>query len=395
MISPRFLLTIAAVVICCTIACKQDNRQAPQTEQVKPDPLARPERILYVATVDKLNVRAQPDKNGPVVFQVAEGAVVEGTGETSANKEEVMLRGMTWLEPYHRINTTANPPQNGWAYGGALQRIYAGSRAESPDQQKVEAMTTFLKTLNVKELESGKKAWDFVAEQYNTAGGSLADAVFILLEGFLSRMEHEGTFYTLTEKIQWTPEDFEAVDKHTFDMKKHPLTQTLAENGFELAQGEGMVFPVTGWNRLKSFFGEKVTPAFRSYLDQEVLEHNRAAWDDGGIVIPIEELADRAMFWEKFNRENPHFVLNEEVRESERWTRLVLVNGADNTPSFDYESGAITEEYKKVWAYILQKSPDSQLGKAVKEISELCAAEGWKRTKKVEDWQTRFLENNQ
>lgn len=385
---------LSLALLCClivTYSCKHDAPQNTPSQQTATQPV-RPDCILYVARVDKLNVREQATKNAPVVTQIGEGAIVEGTGEVSDNKEEATLRGFTWLEPYYKINTGA---QTGWAYGGALQRIYAGSRAESPDRNALAGLTGFLKTLDAKQLESGKKAWDYVSSHYGNSNGPLADAVFILLESFLSRMEQEGAFYTQTEKIQWTPEDYEAIATNTFDVKKYPLTQSLSENGFELAQGEGMVFPVPGLNRLKAFFAGKVTPAFRSYLDQEVLEYNRAAWDDGGIIIPVEELADRAMFWEKFNRENPYFVLHEEVRESERWTRIVLVNGADNTPSFDYESGAITEDYKKVWAYILQKSPDSQLGKAVREISDLCAAEGWKRTKKVEDWQTRFVESNQ
>lgn len=389
----RILAPILFCSLMLTYGCKQDapqNTVAQQTATAAQP--VRPDCILYAAAVDKLNVREQATKTATVVTQLAEGTIVEGTGEVSANKEEAMLRGVTWLEPYHKINTGT---QTGWAHGGALQRIYTGSRTESPDRDALAKLTGFLKTLNTKQLESGKKAWDYVSANYGNSSGPLADAVFILLERFLSRMEREGEFYTLTEKIQWTPEDYEAIAANTFDTKKYPLTQSLAENGFELAEGEGMVFPVVGWNKLQAFFAGKVTAPMKSYLDQEVLEHNRAAWDDGGIIIPIEELADRAMFWEKFNREHPHFVRHEEVRESERWTRIVLVNGADNTPSFDYESGAISEEYKKVWAYILQKSPDGQLGKAVKEISDLCAAEGWKRTKKVEDWQTRFSESNQ
>jgi hypothetical protein len=132
----------------------------------------------------------------------------------------------------------------------------------------------------------------------------------------------------------------------------------------------------------------------KSYLDQEVVERNRQAWSDGGIVIPMEEMADRAAFWEKFNRENPHFVLHEQTQESERWMRLVMVNGADNSPMFNYESQEITAEYKKVWEYIQQKYAGTRLAATVKEIADLCAAEGWKRTKKVEDWQAKFAESN-
>ena len=115
-------------------------------------------------------------------------------------------------------------------------------------------------------------------------------------------------------------------------------------------------------------------------------------YSDGGIVVPLEQIADRAAIWEKFNLDNPYFVRYEETKESERWMRLIMVNGSDNTPTFDYESQAIREEYKKVWAYIAQKYPGTQLAATTKEIADLCAAEGWKRTKKVEDWQMKFVE---
>ena len=94
------------------------------------------------------------------------------------------------------------------------------------------------------------------------------------------------------------------------------------------------------------------------------------------------------VFWEKFNQANPYFPLSAETAESQRWMRRVLLNGADNTPASDYETDAINEDFKNVWAYTQQKFPDTEIGKACKQLAELCAAEGWKRTKKVEDLQS-------
>lgn len=374
-------------------ACKQDAKQS--NTNSAPDPASvKPEVIIYVTTVDKLNLRDQPDKNGKVVAQLAEGEFVEGTGDVSANKEEVMLRGLTYVEPYFKVVSGTSEQKTGWVFGGALQRIYAGSRAGSPDRDKLTPLTSLLKTLDAKQLDSGKKAWDFVGTHFAGAGGPLADAVFILLENFLRRMEHEGEFYKLTEKVKWSDEDYTAIDGNTFDMNKYPLTRSLAENGFALAQGEGMVFPIVDWNKLQTFFNPKAGPAMKIYLDQQTAERNMPAWDDGGIIISLEKLADRAAFWEKFNRENPYFVLTEQTKESERWTRLVLLNGADNTPTFDYETQAISEDYKKVWAYIQEKYPGTVLAAKSSEIADLCAAEGWKRTKKVEDWQMKYAEEN-
>ncbi|MBX2889680.1 MAG: hypothetical protein KF734_02015 [Saprospiraceae bacterium] len=373
-------------------ACKQDNKK---DDTSSPTPsAAKPALILYIVTVDKLNLREEPNKSGKVLVQIAENTLVEGTGDISNNREEATLRNLTYNEPYHKIIVNSPTQHTGWAYGGALMRIYAGPKDGSPDFASIAQLATFLRTLDAKKLDSGKKAWDYVTAQFGTANGPLADAAFILLERFLRRMEAEGEFYQLTEQMNWTENDYQAISENKFDMNKYPLSKSLAENGFGLEQGEGMIFPTTDWNKLRAFFGPKTTPTMKAFLDQQTHEINHRAWDDGGIIISLEELANRSAFWEKFNRENPYFLLNEQTKQSEQWTRLVLVNGADNTPTYDYETQAIDERYKQVWAYIQQKYPGTELAKRAKEIADLCAAEGWKRTKKVEDWQMKYAEEN-
>jgi hypothetical protein len=357
-----------------------------------PPPAVKPEVYLYAVMVDKLNLREQPNKDGKVVGQFPEGDFVTGTGEVSPDKEEVTLRGMYFNEPYLKVTSMGTAPKSGWAYGGALQRIYAGPNASSPDLSKLTPLTGFLKTLNVKKLESGKKAWDFVKTNYASSSGTVADAAFILLERFFRRMETEGEFYKLTEAVQWADTDYEAIYKNTFDATKYPVTKNLAENGFGIATGEGMVFPVTDWSKLRDFFAPKTTPAMKAFIEQHTAEENTPMYEDGGLIVPIEKVAERAVFWEKFNQLNPDFVLNEQTKESQMWMRNVILNGADNTPMYEYESQTVNEEYKKTWADIQQKYPGTELARQVKQVADLCAAEGWKRTKKVEDLQMKLLE---
>lgn len=348
-----------------------------------------------MVTVDKLNMREEPSKNGKVVTQLSEGAFVNGFGEISANKEEVTLRGIPYTEPYYKVAVSTSNSATGWVFGGALLPVYAGPRHISPNLEKLTPLASLLKTLEPKQLESGKKAMDFVKSTYKDANGTLADAAFILLENFLSRMEQEGEFYKMTEDFKWTDADQEAVWKGKFEMNKYPLTKSLAENGFRLATGEGAIFPIADWSALAEFFRDKVTPPMKEYILQNVEEQKINAFDDGGIIIGLDTLLERAIFWEKFNQQNPWFVRSRETRESERWLHLTMVNGSDNTPVFESENQTITPEFKKLWELVLQKYPASRIAKDVREISDLCAAEGWKRTKKVEDLQARFAKESE
>ena len=213
-----------------------------------------------------------------------------------------------------------------------------------------------------------------------------------MLERFLFRMEIEGNFYELTEKVKWTDEDYRAISKKEFNMQKYPESKAIALNGFRLEQGEGMVFPTIDLSKFGAFFAKNVTPAMKNYLEQSIAEQNEKMWDDGGVIIPLENVADRAAFWEKFNKANPYFVRNEETLNAQHGLIFILICGSDNSPVFTGEEPQIvSEEHKKAWAYVQEKYSGTELGRAVKEMADLVTAEGGKRSKKVETLMEKYM----
>lgn len=370
-----------------TPTAKSDN----QTESAAA-PLAKPEVVYYLVVVDRLNLREQPSKEGKVIFQCAESTRLEGTGQISANKEEAVLRDMTYIEPYVEVTVTTDKTYRGWAYRGGLVMLYAGSKTDAPDEARVQQLAKYLNGLNPKDINSGKKAWDYVKSNYADAKGSLADAVYLLTERFLSRMEREGEYYKITEAVQWADQDYEDVANHKFDGNKYPQTKVFAPNGFRLETGEGMIFPVVDPVPLNDFFNSRATPAMQAFLKQRLLEENDYATDDGGLMIGIEQVADRAVFWEDFNRANPYFILADQTKESEIWMRSVLVSGTNNTPTFGYETGLPEANFQKGWAYLQQRYPNSKAAKTVKALTDLLALEGGKRTAKVDTFLQRLVE---
>jgi hypothetical protein len=383
-------------------ACKQTPKNDQATTATPPAtspaaaPVAKPEMYLYAVTVNNLLLRDQPTKNGSkVVTKFQAGDFVEGNGEVSPNREEVELRGIPYNEPYFRVTSTTPEQHQGWAYSAALTQVYAGPRATSPDLGKLVQFTTLLRGLNPKDLSTGKKAWDHVTANFADAKGPLADAAYILLDDYLTQTEVNSDGYKQLEVIQWTEADYEAIYKNNFDMKKHPVTQKMAESGFTLETAEGMVFPTADWQRMYQFFGGKVTAPFKAFLDQKQIEYRDPDSNDGGIAIELDELAQRAAFWEKFNLDNPYFAYGQQTRESEKWLRMTTLSGLNNTPVFNYETKEISPEYKKMWADVQQKYPNTQLAAKCKALSDLCAAEGWKATKRVEDMLTAIASEYQ
>ena len=309
---------------------------------------------------------------------------MEGAGTVSSNVEEVELRGITYNEPYYEVSAYREAPTKGWAYGGALVCLYTGPKADAPNREQVSALATYLNQLDPKELSSGGKAWTYIQTQLSEAQGPLADAAFFLLERFLQRMETEGEYYKVTEKVPFSEADIKAVLDGNFNTEKFPTTAALAAGGFRLTTGEGTIFPIVDWRKFQDYFGPISTSAMQKYINQRTAEQNVPMFDDGGILIPIYLVADVAAFWEKFNRENPHFPRAAECQESERAMTNTVLMGSNNTPIYNSETKEIEKDFILAWRYVLREFPDTKLGRKVKGLYDLCEAEAWKYTPKVE-----------
>jgi len=385
--------------VCLFAACQSSSGDRPLTPQemassgqaaASTPESPTPQVYMYTVEVDKLNLREQPSKTAKVTAQFAAGDLAEGTGELSSNREEATLRGIPYFEPYIKVSTVAGATATGWAYGGALRPVYAGPNNIKPDPGRVTALSRYLSKLDVKQIENGSRAINYVKDNYSGASGALADAVFLLLERFLFRMETEGNLYDMFGVIEWSEQDFNDIYGDKFNMGKYPVTKKMAENGFRLATAEGTVFPIVDWAKLADFFENKVTPPMKNYLMETLAERRETGFEDGGITIGLDKLAERAIFWEKFNDQNPYFVLSAETAENERWLTLVLLNGSDNTPAYDFETKAARDEFKNNWNQIIQKYPGSALATNVKALMDVYAASGWKRTAKVEEFLSKY-----
>ncbi len=356
----------------------------------------KPEYFLYAVRIDDLPLRKKPEKDATIVAHLAEGELMVGEGERSAFREEQTLRGILYTAPYVRVRRFKDENQAGWAYDAGLVELYAGRRELSPDPAAIQAFIRHLQGLDIRDLSSGAKAWRYVEKHFDNVSKSLADAIFLLLEPFLRRMEVEGELWKLTEnRLPFTEADAQAVYQGRFDYSKYPITAALDSNGFRLAWGEGMFFPVVNWERLRNFFGPRVSPAMQKYIAQRLAEYNTPIYRDNALVVPLEAVAEMAVWWEKFNLRYPYFVRRDETKESEAWLRLVLLNGTDNTPVFSAETEEVSQAYRSAWEYVLQQHPKTILAQRVREMVDACAAGNWKRTEKVNALRARWLQEYQ
>jgi hypothetical protein len=387
--------TIVLAYALFAAACGSDST-APKTTEAPPAsapeiahsvPDAAEARLYAIAVNDLLLRREPTQQSKDVITKFKQGDLVTGTGEISPKKETATIRGIERSAPFVKVVSTTPAQHTGWAFGAGLLPLYAGPRSGSPELGKLQQLTSFIAALPTKQLDSGKKAWDYVRANFAAANGALADAASIVLADFLHRMETEGEYYTVTEKLNWTDADHIAVANGTFNMQKFPQTQQLAASGFRLETAEGMVFPVADWTALEAFFQSRTTEPMKRFIHQRVVEQRNAAMSDGGVVIPWNDIADRAAFWEQFVRQNPNFPLIDEAKESMHWYRFTLTNGGDNTPIASFEDNTILDEIKSVWAYVLEKYPGTELARTVQQVNDMAKASGWKVNDQIRGFQ--------
>jgi len=218
------------------------------------------------------------------------------------------------------------------------------------------------------------------------ANGPLADAAFTLLEAFMRRVERESGLEDVAAMERFSPEEIEAIFLKNFDPESKPFTAALVANGFRLVTSEGLIFAIPDLRRFQDFFSPRVTHPMQVYLNQRTAEQRVPMISDGMVLLPLANLADLAVFWEKFNRQNPKFLRIDETQASERWLQYVVLSGTDNTPLFDPNSGQVHADFRKTWDYIQREFPDTQTAQLVKQLMDICEAAGWKQDKKIDNF---------
>lgn len=118
----KLLKTI--IILTLFFACKNTNStETPKNPPVEVDTLAKArspkaEKIWYYATVDKLRMREEPNKNGLVLEQIKEGEQLLFLNEKTDETERIKLRDKWFVEPWLKVESEKGTA--GWVYGGAV-----------------------------------------------------------------------------------------------------------------------------------------------------------------------------------------------------------------------------------------------------------------------------------
>lgn len=88
--------------------------------------------ISFRVTVEKLRLRAAPDKNAAVIAELPEHTQMVYLDQTSGTWDEVTLRNQPHKARWYKVHPSEKPQQVGWVYGGAvaLSSVYMANDAD-------------------------------------------------------------------------------------------------------------------------------------------------------------------------------------------------------------------------------------------------------------------------
>jgi Bacterial SH3 domain len=382
--------TLTALALCCALAaCKNETKPAvvippvvaPVVDAPAPAPPAKPELFLYAASMNDLRVREQPNLTANVIEKVKNGEILTGSGDISSNKDSAVINGMSYKEPWYAVKTASG--KAGWVFGGGIEPAYIGTMKDAPDVALLTKFNAHLASLPIKDVSSGKKALDFFLQNFKTANTASCDAAAKSYYDFLRKMQFSD-IYKLTEKMKFSKQDMEDIWKDKYDLSKTPATKQLAANGFRLETAEGSIFPIADWEFVNKQFAGRLSAPMQSYIDQSIKEQTEPISSDGGLMITASEVANRAVFWEKFVSTNSASFLAKEAKKMAKQHVEVLITGMNNTPTFDYEKKMLSPDFQTAYEYLLKTYPTSQAAKKIGAFYDLVKAEGMKKTAKVE-----------
>ncbi len=341
-----------------------------------------PQEIWLEVRYDDLRLRESAGMQSTVLGTLKTGDQVKDLGEWSKDLETVVLRNERITAPWGKVETKDG--KQGWLFLGGLGPVIDPSIPEfKKEVEKLDKSDCKSIAAAVALFQSTMKGKSqFVADQGVPVLFELVDAVVDKTNNALFERSDLQEFEVLYDE--------EAISKAPPKIRDQVRSWMACKLHLEFPEGMSVVLANPG------IFDEDVAPFVTAPMQKFLAQRKKeleAGWsNDGGLVIPIQEIADRAVFWDHFLVENPTFVSVPFIRGLARNYALDLILGLDNTPALGYEDdGALDKEFKDAYDKVLKDHPKTETAHLVQEWCDLLKQSGWKRSPKTDAHATKLV----
>lgn len=239
--------------------------------------------------------------------------------------------------------------------------------------KEYEAYIAALDSTNEKSVSLATEKY---AELFSKSDQKLCDSAFVLFHVLYEKIESNlnGTVFSGPgfDELPCAVYD-ENGNELPMDKRLASIDKRMKKHGFRLECWEG--YPGIGGERafIANHFYKYVSPVMKEFLEALRGERDSEVGIDAGISITEEDYVDRLVWWEKFNRTNPDFILAKKARSNQIYLFTYFLTGMDNTPAINSsvdENGVEKIEldayFVKAYAYLDKKYPASPINALVK-----------------------------
>lgn len=255
------------------------------------------------------------------------------------------------------------------------------------DLEDIKAEFEILRTIESDPI----KIFAFIDKNIEFAGIEFADE---MIDSVLQFSESElypfGDRYADAEIQQklWT--DFNgSIDLETLKNADDEMVSKLAKETiyrrYKLEENEGFISPIIDYESYKSY-GKYLSQQMNSFIEIMAFESESPSVMDAGIVIPLDDFADRIMKLYDFEEKYPGFIRIYYIVNMLNGKLWVYMGGIDNTPVFDFGSNTIIGERLTDFKAKAEKYKGTRFGDKLTEYLELLKTENYMKTQKVADY---------
>lgn len=250
-----------------------------------------------------------------------------------------------------------------------------GVEKEVAQRDLLEEYNEYLAGLDTMKEESITLATEKYTALFAKSDQELCDSAFVafhkLYEVIENRVDHLVYSDPVYAELPCDSYDEEGKELPR-DKRITALENRLKKHGLRLECWEG--FPGVAGERafIAKHFYKYVSPGMKTFLEGLRKESDQVLSVDAGISISEEAYVDRLVWWEKFNKEHPDFILSKRAKYIQRYLFTFFLTGMDNTPAINYpdednpEKMELDSYFVKAYDYLNKKYPDSESNALVK-----------------------------
>lgn len=267
------------------------------------------------------------------------------------------------------------------------------SPSESAEPEELDEFRTLILTDG-----NEKAALDILSRLAPDLGTSEVTWMFFALEDYQKAAIEQGnivsgTLVKLIQSASAEPYDEKALnDIGTIeDASLKEALQALFDRGYKLVIPEGDYQAIIDY-RAYGAIAPYLPPDLAAYVDIMAKESEQRMLEDGGIIIPLDEVITRALACEKF------MVTYNASQRAEQISNLysgyidAYFFGADNTPAFDYATDKLNQEFLDSYTKYASDSHESAFIAGLTAYLRTLTENGYVLNQAVSDAREKFTE---